>query len=181
MNQNELSEATKAIGMMLEAFPSSQSRITGDTAKVYRFAIEDCSLEAVKRACRAFVRGEVADHNADFAPSAPKLAQVVKDFEHKLVMESWKAERQFIPAGSEAWHKIAMLKNDPMLPTFIKDGVEGWWFSNEVVKEAEALALPPPISEAQMAANRARLVSIGIGDPDAENGDMGQLGAESAA
>jgi hypothetical protein len=177
MNQNELSEATKAIGMMLEAFPSSQSRITGDTAKVYRFAIEDCSLEAVKRACRAFVRGEVAGHNPDFAPTAPRLVQVVKEFEHQLVVESWKANRQFIAVGSDQWHQIAMLKNDPMLPTFVKDGVEGWWFDNKVVDEAAMIALPPPISEAQMAANRARLSRLGIGDPDAENGDMGQVGA----
>ena len=175
MNQNELSEATKAIGMMLEAFPSSQSRITDATAKVYRFAIEDCSLEAVKRACRAFVRGQVAGHNPDFAPTAPRLVQVVKEFEHELVVESWKETRQFIQVDSQAWHQIAMLKNDPMLPTFIKDGVEGWWFDNAVVDEAAMIALPAPMSEAQMEANRirlSRLARISVGDPDAE-GDMG--------
>lgn len=165
--------------MMLEAFPSSQSRISGDTAKVYRFAVEDCSLEAVKRACRAFVRGEVAGHNPDFAPTAPRLVQVVKDQEHLLVMESWKAQRQFIAVGSKAWHQIAMLKNDPMLPTFVKDGIEGWWFDNGVVDEAALLALPAPMSENQMAANRARLAGLKIGDPDAENGDMGQLKASA--
>lgn len=164
--------------MMLEAFPSSQSRITGDTAKVYRFAVEDCSLEAVKRACRAFVRGQVPGHNPDFAPTAPRLVQAVKEFEHQLVVESWKATRQFIPVGSEAWHQITMLKNDPLLPTFVKDGVEGWWFDNTVVDEAAMLALPPPISEGQMAANRLRLSKIRIGDPDAE-GDMGDQRAAS--
>lgn len=168
--------------MMLEAFPSSQSRITGDTAKVYRFAVEDCSLEAVKRACRAFVRGQVAGHNPDFAPTAPRLVQVVKEMEHELVVESWKADRQFIPAGSERWHQIAMLRNDPLLPTFVKDGVEGWWFDNAVVNEAAMIALPPPISQAQLAATKARIqatfgAKFDVGDPDAENGDMGQAGA----
>src|SRR5690606_3745649 len=73
-------KALKAIGMMLRAFPSSQSTITAETPKVYGFAVEEFSLEAIRRACRAFVRGEVEGHNADFAPSTAKLAQVVKGF-----------------------------------------------------------------------------------------------------
>ncbi len=180
MDKTETPEATTAIGMMLKAFPSSQSTITADSARVYLFAVEDFPLEAVKRACRALVRGEVAGRNNSFAPSAPELAQLAKEFEGKIRIEQFDAAHQFVIEGSELWQKVMLLKQDNCHPTFIKGGQRGWPFPHADIAEASKLALPPPISEAQQAANRARLLKelrFTVGDPDETNGDMGERGA----
>lgn len=167
--------------MMLKAFPSSQSTITADSARVYLFAIEDFPLEAVKRACRAFVRGDVQGRNHSFAPSAPELAQVAKEFEGKIRVEQFEASHQFVLEGSPLWKKLELLKDDTF-PSSLRAGGRGWHFPHADVAAAEQLALPPPISPEQQAATRARVqkmlgAKFDLGDPDAENGDMGQLGA----
>jgi hypothetical protein len=182
MNKTEATEATAAIGMMLKAFPSSQSTITADSARVYLFAVEDLPLEAVKRACRSFVRGEVQGRNHSFAPSAPELAQVAKEQEGKIRIETFEANHQFVIEGSELWQRMLLLKQDKSYPTFQRDGKRGWHFTHAEVAEAGQLALPAPISEAQQAATRARIaatlgVKFDLGDPDAETGDMGSRGA----
>jgi hypothetical protein len=182
MNEQETAEATKAIGMMLRAFPSSQSNITADSAKIYIFAIEDMSLEAVKRACRALVRGEVDGRNHSFAPSAPELAQITKGFDQMVAVEQWESQREFVMVGSPLWRQLCALKKDSALPAFTRDGKAGWWFDKAVVAEAAQLQLPPPISEAQQAATRARITAtlgtkFDLGDPDAEHGELGSRGA----
>lgn len=170
--------------MMLKGFPSSQSTITADTARVYLFAVEELPLEVVKRACRMFVRGEIAGRNNSFAPSAPELVEVCKKAEAALKWEQFEAEHSFIEYGSPAWNKLLLLKHEHDFPTRIRDGKMGWFFANNEVAEAAKLALPPPITAEQQAENRAKLRQhLGsrflIGDPDAENGDMGQLGKAS--
>ena len=181
INKTDATEATAAIGMMLKAFPSSQSTITADSARVYLFAVEDFPLEAVKRACRAFVRGDVGGRNHSFAPSAPELAQIAKEMEGKIRIEKFEAEHQFVLEDSELWKKLERLKGESF-PSFQREGGRGWHFKHADVAEAQMVALPPPISEEQQAANRARLrkylgTRFQVGDPDAENGDMGQAGA----
>lgn len=180
MQQQETAEATKAIGMMLRAFPSSQSTITADSARVYLFAVEDFPLDAVKRACRAFVRGDVEGRNHSFAPSAPELAQVAKEQEGKIRVEQFEASHQFVLEGSDLWKKLEMLKNDTF-PSSLRSGGRGWHFKHADVAEASQLALPAPISPEQQAATRARVrkllgTKFDLGAPDAER-DMGMSGA----
>jgi hypothetical protein len=166
--------------MMLRAFPSSQSTITAETPKVYGFAVEEFSLEAIRRACRAFVRGEVAGHNADFAPSTAKLAQVVKGFEDALQWERFQDQNTFVEAGSDLWRQMTAL-NGTTPPVSSASGREGWWFPKAKVEEARQIALPPPVSDAQAQINAVRLnallsaTTFNAADDDAH--DMGQAGA----
>lgn len=129
--------------MMLQAFPSSQSSINADSARVYMFAVEEFSLEAIKRACRAIVRGEVKDLKADFPPSAPKLAQVVREFERDLLVEKYEATHTFVEQGSELWLKLEHMRGRS-LPVSHRDGKAGWSVSNEMLAKAEKVALPAP-------------------------------------
>lgn len=153
--------------MMLQAFPSAQSSITADSPKVYLFAVEDYSLEALKRACRAIVRGQVADMKPEFPPSAPKLAQIVEAKEAELKVERYEAERPFVAVGSEIWQKLSLLRRDTALPSFLRtmsDGtqVRGWNFAADEISEADKLALPPPIPEADMLQRKADLAKRGV-------------------
>jgi hypothetical protein len=181
MNKTEATEATAAIGMMLKAFPSSQSNISDDSARVYLFAVEEFSLEAIKRACRLFVRGEVKGRNNAFAPSAPELADVCKTAEGQIKVEQYESERVFIEHGSELWHKMLVHRKGESAPTFARDGKQGWFFSREDAAEAAKLALPPPPSEAQMQVNAVRLSALAAAKTfnatDDEAHDMGQVGA----
>lgn len=168
--------------MMLKAFPSSQSNISDDSARVYLFAVEDFSLEAVKRACRMFVRGEVKGRNHSFAPSAPELAEVCKTAEGRLKVEQYEAERVFIECDTEMWRKMEIAKDDKNLLACTRNGKKGWFFLPEDVAQAEMVALPAPLSEAQEAVNRARLDSLlskvkSYNSADDEAHDMGQMGA----
>lgn len=162
--------------MMLQAFPSAQSSITADSAKVYLFAVEEMSLEALKRACRRIVRGDVKDLKADFPPSAPRLAQVVEECEARLKVEQYEASRVFLAEGSELWQKMRLLRNDPIMPTYdrtLSDGtrLRGWFFEAAEVGKADQLQLPPPIPEADMEIRRKALearLGFSSGDIDAE-------------
>lgn len=159
--------------MMLQAFPSSN--ITADSAKVYLFAVEEFSLDALKRACRQIVRGEVTGLKPDFPPSAPKLAQIVKAYQDALTVEHFEAENPFVEAGSDLWRKMELLRGDKSLPRFTRtlpDGrtVTGWNFSGREVTRARKLVLPAPMSAAQVGEVRARLTKSGflVGDPDGD-------------
>lgn len=162
--------------MMLKAFPSSQSTITADSPRVYLFAVEDLPLEALKRACRAFVKGDIAGRNHSFAPSAPELAQVVKEFEGKIRIEQFYAENQFVLEDSPLWKKLMLLKGEESFPTYMREGQRGWAFPHAEVAQADNLALPPPVSEAQQQINAVRVKQIiagvgakySVGDPEGD-------------
>jgi hypothetical protein len=182
MNKTEATEATAAIGMMLKAFPSSQSTISDESARVYLFAVEEFSLDAIKRACRLFVRGEIKSRNNAFAPSAPELADACKTAEGQLKVEHYEAERVFVESGSALWKKLQILRGDHSLPTFQREGRDGWFFAKDDCAKAELIALPPTISEQQMAINATRakgligqVTTFNSADDDAH--DMGQAGA----
>ena len=159
--------------MMLRAFPSSQSTITADSAKVYMFAVDGFSLEAIRRACRMIVRGELKGRNNTFAPSAPELAEICKTAEGVLKVERYEADRVFVELGSPLWAQMQIHRGNHSLPTFQRDGKDGWFFTKEDCAQAEMIALPPPPTEAQMAANRAKLskhlgVKFEVGCPEAD-------------
>lgn len=159
MDQAQMAEAAKAIGMMLRAFPSSLSNITAETPKVYAFAVEEFSLEAVRRACRAFVRGEVPGHNPDFAPSTAKLAQVVKGFGDAIAWEAFARANTFVPVGSDLWRQVTILDGrEP--PVGSGAGGEGWWLANDKLAAARLIALPPPPSAAQMQINAEKIGAL---------------------
>lgn len=167
---------------MLKAFPSSQSTISDDSARVYLFAVEDFSLEAIKRACRLFVRGEVKCRNNAFAPSAPELADVCKTAEGQIKVEQYEAERVFIEEGSDHWRQMQIHRGHLSLPTYSRGGKRGWYFTKEDARDAALIALPAPVSDAQADVNRvlvdglvAKVKTHNSADDDAH--DMGQAGA----
>lgn len=185
MNTTETKEAAAMIGMMLKAFPSSQSNISDDSARVYLFAVEDFSLEAVKRACRMFVRGDVPGRNNSFCPSAPELADVCKITEGQIQVEAYEASRVFIEEGSAHWLKMEHMKGGGLM-TCTRNGKKGWFFEREEAQQAEMVALPPPMTEEQMAENAKRikslLTSVGtFNSADDDQHDMGQMGSKEAA
>lgn len=160
--------------MMLQAFPSAQSSITADSPKVYLFAVEDHSLGALKRACRAIVRGDVGGLNPDFPPSAPKLAQVVEQMEAAIAAEKRNAERPFVIEGSELWRKLEHIRGSS-LPTFtctLPNGrvASGWCVDAAEIAKAEKIELPPPVSEQELIEINGRLRAAGFtaGDPDGD-------------
>lgn len=168
--------------MMLRAFPSSQSTITAETPKVYAFAVEEFRLEAVRRACRAFVKGQIEDQNPNFAPSTAKLAQVVKGFNDALIWEEFQAGNAFVAVGSRLWEQMVLLNGTtPPVTKSAQHGAEGWWFPNARVEEARLVALPAPLTDAQMQINAVRAGALvgaktfNAADDDAH--DMGQAGA----
>lgn len=183
MDKTEAKEATAAIGMMLKAFPSAQSNITDESARVYMFAVEDYSLDAIKRACRMFVRGEVKGRNNAFAPSAPELADACKTAEGQLKVEHYEAERTFVEVGSALWKQLQIHRGDHSPLTFQRNGKEGWFFDREDCAKATLIALPPTISEQQMAINATRAKGL-LGQVTTFNSaddDKYDLGGEKVA
>lgn len=73
--------AKKAIIMaMMEAFPSSRGQVVSATVDAYARAVDDCSVEAVSRACDAMARGTV-DRDRGFLPTAGELAELARKFQ----------------------------------------------------------------------------------------------------
>lgn len=146
--------------------------MTDDSARVYMFAVEDFSLEAIKRACRQLVRGEVKGRNNSFAPSAPELAELCRFEEGQLKVEQYEADRFFVEEGSELWRKMLIHRKGSSAPTFKRDGKAGWFFSKEEVVEADKIALAPPVTEeqqrliAEKATALAGVKSFNVADED---------------
>lgn len=164
---------------MMRAYPSSQSSITAGTVDAYLMAVEDVSLEALARGCKAFIKGDVPGHNNSFAPSAPKLVEVCREFDRALVVEQFQAANVFIEEGSERWAQMLLHRGANSLPTFERNGRKGWYFTSEEEAEAARIALPPPIStnrRIELQQHVRKTLNIRLGD-DGADGDMGQRGA----
>jgi predicted DNA-binding protein (UPF0251 family) len=167
--------------MMLKAFPSSQSTISADTARVYLFAVEDFTLAAVKRACRMFVKREISGRNHAFAPSAPELVDACEVAAGKIRVEEFEAGRVFIAEGSEQWQQMQIHRGHS-LPTFVRDGKPGWFFTKKDAEQAALVALPPPLSEAQMQINAVRAGALlGSKTFNAADDDSHDMGGERVA
>lgn len=184
MNQTEATRATTIIGRMLKAFPSSQSTMTDDSARVYLYAVEDYSLAALEHACRLFIKGKVPGRNSAFAPSAPELAEQCELAEDALKVQAYEAARVFVEHDSDLWRKMQIVTGDSSMVSMIRHGKRGWFFLPEQVAQAELVALPAP-SEAEQARMREKVRSIlgprfSIGDPEGESGDMGGALARDA-
>jgi hypothetical protein len=52
--------------------------------RAYMMAIEGIPFEAVNRAATAYIRGQVADHNSDFAPSCASFAEQCR-YQHAAI------------------------------------------------------------------------------------------------
>lgn len=166
--------------MMLKAFPSSQSTISADSARVYLFAVEEFPLEAIKRACRLFVRGEVKGRNNAFAPSAPELVDACNHAAGIIRVEEYEAGRTFIEEGSDRWRQMQIMKGHS-LPTYVRDGKPGWFFTKDDAEQAALVALPAPISEAQMQINAVRVSALtGAKTFNAADDDLHDMGGKVA-
>lgn len=78
MDQFETAGAMQQLSMLFRAFPTSADLNSETTLKAYLIAIEGCTLAGLTEAVRRFIRGEVDDHNAKFAPTTAQLARVVR-------------------------------------------------------------------------------------------------------
>lgn len=158
-------------------FPSSQSSITDDSARIYLFAVEDVCIEAVRRACRQFVRGEVKGRNNSFAPSAAELSELCRSLNSAIIVERFRAANLFVEQGSEAWAKLLIHRGKASLPTFEKDGRAGWYFTTEEVNAAAPIMLPKPVESERLTDFKAMYSEkprFTAGDPDGDDeGDMG--------
>lgn len=66
------------IAAMLSGFPSSQGISPDMQIRAYLMAVEGIAQEAIARAARLFITGQVKDHNRDFAPSCAAFAEACR-------------------------------------------------------------------------------------------------------
>ena len=71
--QREISSAP-IIAAMLSGFPASAGTDVDMQIRAYLMAVEGIAQEAIARAARLFITGQVKDHNRDFAPSCASFA-----------------------------------------------------------------------------------------------------------
>ncbi len=70
----------------MAGYPSSQALVTDQVINAYVAALEGLPLEAVRRACGAYSRGEIEGHNHAFPPSAAELTRASLRFVPKPVL-----------------------------------------------------------------------------------------------
>jgi len=128
---------------MMEAFPSSQSKITPGVVEAYSMAIARFDLNAVQAACQAFICGTVQGRNNSFAPSAPELADEVQRQQDRLRWEAHAATHDFVVEGSDEWRQIVALRGSTP-PTREINGVKGWDIPKGELSQARQIELPKP-------------------------------------
>lgn len=71
--------------MLLTAWPSSSDDGTsiGATIRVYEIALDGIRPKYVDRAVKAFVQGCVHDHNPEFRPKPPRLAEYARSLQSR--------------------------------------------------------------------------------------------------
>lgn len=77
MQEQDMAEASRAIGFMLRGWLGASSKIDPMTVKTYLSAVRDIDLPLIVRACQ-LLNGGFIDRDNDFAPSAAKLAEVAR-------------------------------------------------------------------------------------------------------
>lgn len=139
--QRATSSPVQIIAAMLSGFPSSSATDPDMAIRAYILAIEDIAYEAIARAAKLFLRGEVQGHNKAFAPSCAEFAEQCRH--QALCME---AERK---AGMRV--KIEAPKDEvtPVAPWKLKLLNEALQGSNEA--RAKLREMFPHISISEMA------------------------------
>ena len=75
MTQRETSSPATIIAAMLSGFPASTGTDPDMQIRAYLLAIDGIAPDAIARAARLFISGQVKDHNREFAPSCASFAE----------------------------------------------------------------------------------------------------------
>lgn len=160
------------IGLLLSSFPNFQSGDAESALAAYELAVTDYHSQDLADAVKAFVQGSVPGHNMAFAPTAPQLASACRRAResrlddanrHRKAVAQIEARDDDTPKNAETRARVAAM----------------------VAKAVKNLSMHDEPKAADNEATRAaylkrhdeRFLSTlhyTVGDPDAENGDMGQ-------
>jgi hypothetical protein len=86
-------EALMAIGAVFAGIPSMRNTDNAKTAAFYLSELGDLPVFAIKAACEAFRKGEIAGCDPDFAPTTVRLYGAAKKFAERALNRRYGAER----------------------------------------------------------------------------------------
>lgn len=161
----DIAQATRALEGLFRTYPGFKADDLAATIKTYLHAVSLYETQDVIQGIGDFITGNVPGHNTAFAPSAPQVGSAVRRAMERRV-ERERLDRLALP---------------PPADDFVQDPLEVR-VRNKARLDALANSLAStmdmdraPLRDLQRRTN-ARFDPPGysVGDPDEENGDMGQ-------
>lgn len=175
------------VSLLLGSFPNFQSGDAEAALAAYEIVMTDADERDLQPGVMLIIGGKLPGHDGRFAPSAPQLARAIRIAMDRRV-DAENARRAALPPPDDEWvddpPEVKAL-NRSKLDAIVQSLANTMRTDDaEADRKAKALAnrtnarFDPSMDPADMAARlglkRARYT---VGDPDAENGDMGQIGA----
>lgn len=99
---------------MMWGFPSSSGKVTDRNIEAYLAAVEDCSADAVSRACADYAAGRVEGQDLAFMPSAASLAARARTWDSAIAKLT--ADRAIAEASRPVSYRLGAAPPDGMVP-----------------------------------------------------------------
>lgn len=166
------------MNLMFSTFPPPPGTDLAAQLEAYSIALDGHDLRDIEAGVKRIIRGEYAGHNPSFAPSAATLGSVViGSRNYRLEREARNVVRNQLPAptierSDESRARVAALMETAVsnLASELRTPDAETERRKQAFQSRVFDRFDPPQSEAEM---RGRL-GFTAGDPDGEDGDMGQ-------
>jgi len=170
--------------LLLGSFPNFQSGDAEAALGAYEIVLTEADERDLQPGVMKLIHGELPGHDGRFAPTAPQLARAIRTARDER-LDREHAERAALPKPDDTW-----VDDDPetkvrnkarfealaaqLAQTMRTDEAEANKRRMDLQDRTNHRFAPDPSPEA-----RAKRLGVPytVGDPDAENGDMGQAGA----
>lgn len=176
----------RLVSLLLGTFPNFQSGDAEAALAGYSMVIGNADPRDVEPGIMLLINDELPGFDGRFAPTSTQLARAIRiSLERRVDREI--AERRALPPPEDNWvddSPEVKARNKAKLDALAAELAKGMRTDEaEDERKRKALAnrtnqrFAPSYDPEDMAKRLGIGVGYTVGDPDAENGDMGQLGA----
>lgn len=182
----DINQATKALEALFRTYPGFRADDLAGTVKTYLHAVSIYETCDVIQGISDFITGNVPGHNPAFAPSAPQVGSAVRRaMERRL--EAARLDKLALPPPPDEFEQDppeVRAKNKALLDQLAVD-LAGAMRTEDAERERMRQQITsktnqrfaPSYSPEDMAKRLGIGVGYTVGDPEGDDGDLGQLGA----
>lgn len=174
------------VSLLLGSFPNFQSGDGEAALAAYEIVLAEADTRDLQPGVMILINGELAGHDGRFAPTAPQLARAIRTARDKR-LDREAVDRAALPAPADDWVDDApdvKARNKARLDDLAKS-LAADLRTEDAERDRARLQLAtktnqrfaPPMDPNAMARRLGMGTRYYVGDPEGDEGDMGQLGA----
>lgn len=176
------------VSLLLGSFPNFQSGDGEAALAAYEIVLSEADPRDMQPGVMILINGELPGHDGRFAPTAPQLARAIRTARDKR-LDHEAEERARLPKPDDEWvddSPDVKARNKARLDELAANLAKSMR-TDEAEEERKRKELAnrtnqrfaPSMDPHEISRRLGVGVRYYVGEPDAENGDMGQLGRAS--